>query len=203
MALSANDIIKVVVSILLPDSVVAQNVFWVLFEADGGSVDDDDVLDDLETWIEDIYDQLDTTMGSGVALDDLKAYVYDAVEDDFDEIGDELLTDIFAAGGDLLPHGVAAVSNAGTTNPDVQGRKYWCGLVEGVQIDGYLSGAGITDIAVASGKWITPFTGATTGSGFIPGVYSLTKATFYNFEGGASNNLLLGYQRRRKPGVGI
>jgi hypothetical protein len=203
MALQANDILKVVVSILLPDSVVAQNIFWVLFEADGGSVDDDDVLDDLEDWIELMYEHFLSSVGVDVVLDDLKAYVYDSGDDDFDEVGDRTLEDSFVAAGDLLPHGVAAVSNADTINPDVTGRKFWCGFVEGVNEDGYLVGDGIIDVAFATGIWVAPFDGTATGSGFVPGVYSLTKSIFYPFNLNVANNILLGYQRRRKPGVGI
>lgn len=202
MALSANDILKVVVSLAFPDSVVAQNIFWTLFENTGGSADEEDVLDDIETWIEAIYDEIAAVMGADVTIDDAKVYVYDAGDDDFDEVGDRSLTVPFLQNDDFQPHGIAAVSNANTTNPDVQGRKYWGGFTEPSNLDGYLSGGIIAAMSLCVGVWIDPFVGVETGSDFVPGVYSLTKSTFYPFNLDASTNLLWGYQRRRKPGVG-
>ena len=203
MALSANDILKVVVSMAFPDSVVAQNVFWLLFEDTGGSNDDDDVLDDIETWVEDIYDHIASVMSEDVTIDDAKVYVYDAGDDDFDEVGDRSLSVPFIQTGDFMPHGIAAVANANTENPDVQGRKYWGGFTEASNLDGYMSGGIIAAMSLCVGEWITGFVGVETGSDFVPGVYSLTKTVFYPFTTEAATNLLWGYQRRRKPGVGV
>ena len=203
MALSTNDILRVVVSLVLPDSVVAQNIFWVLFDNDGTSTDEDDVLDDLEDWIEGIYDNTKGSVSTAVSLDDMKVYVYDSVDDDFDEVGDRTVTTVGTSGTELLPHGVAVVTNIGTTNPDVQGRKYWAGFTEGLNDDGYIVSTAVASFALQAGDVITPFTGAATGSTFTPGVYSITRSAFFASNGEAGTNLLLGYQRRRKPGVGI
>ena len=203
MALAANDILKVVVSLAFPDSVVAQNIFWTLFEADGSSVDDDDVLDDLETYVEAIYANILGALSDLVSLDDMKVYVYDSVGADFDEVGDRTVTGVGTLATHMLPHGVAAVSNIGTTDPDVQGRKFWGGLGEDASEDGYVSAPSAAAFALCVGDWMTPFTGANTGSGFIPGVWSVVNTLFYASNAEGSTNLLLGYQRRRKPGVGI
>ncbi len=203
MALEANDILKIVVSLAFPDTVVAQNVFWALYEADGGSDDEDDVLDDIEDYVEAMYELISVQMSQDVTTDDVKVYVYDPVGDDFDEVGERAMAVTFDQSGEFMPHGIAAVSNANTVNPDVQGRKYWGGWTEPSNLDGYLSGAIITQMALLVGEWITSFTGSATGSGFVPGVWSPTHTTFYPFNLDASTNLLWGYQRRRKPGVGI
>lgn len=202
MALSANDVLKVVVSLAFPDSVIAQNIFWLLFEDTGGSNDDDDVLDDIETWVEAIYDHIDGTVSDEVTLDDAKVYVYDSGDDDFDEVGDRTLSVPFIDSGDFIPHGIACVSNASTSNPDVQGRKYWGGFTEASNLNGYMTGGVLAGMALMIGEWITPFVGIETGSDFTPGVYSLTKVAFFPFNDDADFNLLWGYQRRRKPGVG-
>lgn len=203
MSLQANDILKVVVALAFPDSVVAQNIFWVLFEADGTSTDEDDVLDDLETWTEAIYDELVGLMSVDAQMDQMTVYVYDAVEDDFDEVGDRTVSGVGVAADEYLPLGVAAVSNAGTVDPDVKGRKFWGGLTEASNDDGGIASAAAGNFSLAVTEWITSFTGSATGSGFVPGVYSLTKSSFKAFEGGGETNLVYGYQRRRKPGVGI
>jgi hypothetical protein len=157
----------------------------------------------MEDYIEAMYDLIKVQMSDVVTTDDVKVYVYDAPGADFDEVGDRSVEVAFEQSGEFMPHGIAAVTNANTTNPDVQGRKYWGGWTEPSNLDGYLSGAIITQMALLAGEWITPFTGAATGSGFVPGVWSPTHTTFYPFNSDAATNLLWGYQRRRKPGVGI
>lgn len=203
MALSTNDILKVVVSMALPDSVVAQQVFWLLFENTGGSADEDDVIDDIEDYVEGMYGRILGTWSDLVSLDEMKVYVYDSTDDDFDEVGGSVITGVGTQATELQAHGLAIVSNALTTDPDVYGRKFWPGICEGFVADGYLASPGIAPYALATGDWITNFTGATSGSDFQPGVYSLTKTAFFAFGDDVTTNLLLGYQRRRKPGVGI
>lgn len=202
MALSTNDILKIVLSIALPDSVVAQNIFWALFENTGGSADEDDIVSDMEDWVEAIYAEIVDVLSDLVGLSEVKVYVYDSGEGDFDEVGSAFPVGDGTQATELQAHGLAVVTNAKTTNPDVYGRKYWPGICEGFVADGYLVAGGADDFALAVGEWITPFTGAATGSDFTPGVYSLTDSTFYPFGDEATTNLLLGYQRRRKPGVG-
>ena len=203
MALQANDILKVVLSIAMPDSVIAQNIFWVLFEADGGSVDTVDVLDDLETWVEDIYTNLLNAIADNNSLEDIKVYVYDSVDDDFDEVGIEPVAVTFTDTAQYLAHGLAAYMTARTVDPDVYGRKFIPGMTEAVNDDGYIASGYAGNLANWSIDWTDPFTGAATGSGFIPGVYSFTRSNFYAFTGASTVSLLWGYQRRRKPGVGI
>lgn len=203
MAIPTNAILKVVASLAFPDSVIAQNVFYVLFSNDGGSDDDDDVLDDLEDWVEDMWTLILAAMADDVTMDDIKVYIYDGVDDDFDEVGTRTTDVTFTSGDQYMPLGVAIVSNAKTTDPDVYGRKYWGGFTEAVNDDGHIAAGYPSDFALLAGEWITPFTGAASGSEFVPGVYSLTRQAFYAFNGVADTNLVWGYQRRRKPGVGI
>lgn len=201
--LAANDILKVVVALAYPDSVVAQNIFWILFDGDGTSLDVDDVLDDLETWVEAMYAIILSAESTQVSLDDMTAYVYDASEDDFDEVGSRTVTGVGTSAVEYLPQGIAVVQNGNTVDADVQGRKFWGGLTEATQDDGGLAAGQLANFAALGLEWVSPFIGADTGSGFTPGVYSLTKSAFKNFSGVVATNLTMGYQRRRKPGVGI
>ncbi len=203
MALSANDILKVVLSVAMPDSVIAQNVFWVLFEADGGSVDVVDVLEDMATWVEDIYTNMLNGIANNNVMEDVKVYVYDPSDDDFDEVGIEPATVTFTDVSQYLAHGISAYITARTTDPDVYGRKFLMGLTEDVNDDGYIASGYVANLANWSIDWTDPFVGASTGSGFVPGVYSFTRNAFFPFTGASSVSLLWGYQRRRKPGVGI
>jgi len=203
MAVADGAIIRAVVSLLLPESVIAQNVFTCVFADTGTSDDEADVLSDLADWVEGVYANFQAQIDTDVALSGLTAYVYDAVGDDWDEIGSESLTDGFSAAGDMLPHGVAALSLARTTDPDVNGKKYWPGIGEGWQNQSVLTAAAITNFLAGAADWVAPFVGAATGADFGPGIWSEKNKNFYLMSGTIVQNAYLAYQRRRKPGVGI
>lgn len=203
MAVATDAILKTVISMLLPESVIAQNVFYCLFKNTGTSDDEADVLLDLVDWMENIYQNQNTLVVSTAVLGGLTAYFRDVPGGDWDEIGSESVTDGFVGSSEMLPHGVAAISHARTTNPDVQGSKFWPGLVEGWQDQSVLGGGAMTLYLAAAADWITDFVGSATGSDFEPGVWSPTDLVFYHFSGSIIQNAYLGYQRRRKPGVGI
>ena len=201
--LATDTILKIVVSMLLPESVIAQNVFWALFENTGGSADEDDVMDDLADWVEAVYSDFLIKLDTEWSLDDIAVYQYDAGDDDFDEVGKQSVTGVGLVALDFLPHGAAIVTNANTTDSDVQGRKFWTGFTEGANANGLVDGAMFAAIALVVDEWISPFVGAATGSDFVPGVYSLTRAAFSAFNQDSTFNIPWGYQRRRKPGVGM
>lgn len=203
MAVPDGTILRVVASLLFPESVIAQNIFYAVFADTGGSDDDDDVISDLADWIEAIYDELAAEIQLDVQLTDIKVYFYDAGDDDWDELGADVLSDSFTGADEMLPHGVAAIQHAKTTNPDVQASKYWGGLDEGAQNKSILSANTITALTAAGLEWVTAFVGAATGADFGPGVWSPTKVNFFLFNGVYVTNGYMGYQRRRKPGVGI
>jgi NAD(P)-dependent dehydrogenase (short-subunit alcohol dehydrogenase family) len=203
MSVATDAILKVVITMLLPESVIAQNVFYCLFKNTGGSNDDDDVLSDLVDWMEDIFGNINDQIVDTAVLAELTAYIRDIPGDDWDEVGSATLTDAFAGSSEMLPHGVAPITHAKTTNPDVQATKFWAGLVEGWQDQSVLSGGAVAAYLLAAGDWILDFVGSASGSDFEPGVWSPTNLLFYHFSGTIVQNAYLGYQRRRKPGVGI
>lgn len=203
MSVPTDAIIKTVISILLPESVIAQNVFYCLFKNSGGSDAEADVLLDLVDWMENIFQNINAQVVLTASLAGLTAYLRDVPGGDWDEIGSESVTDGFSGVSEMLPHGVAPISHARTTNPDVQASKFWAGLVEGWQDQSVLSPGAMVQFLAAAADWITDFTGTATGSDFEPGVWSPTDLVFYHFSGSIIQNAYLGYQRRRKPGVGI
>jgi hypothetical protein len=203
MALSTNDILRIVVSLAFPDSVIAQNIFYVLFENDGTSADDQDVLDDLEDYIEACYGDLQGAMSSQTDISDGKVYVYDSSGGDFDEVGTILPAFTASGNADMSPHGVAALVHGYTTDPDVIARKYYGGIQDTSVTDSDISAGVLTNLLLAAADWVTPFTGSATGSGFVPGVWSPTQTAFFAFNDNIVVNGQVAYQRRRKPGVGI
>jgi hypothetical protein len=203
MVIPTNAVLKVVLSLLFPDSAIAQNVFFTLFENDGGSDDRDDVLDDLVDWMEDIYGALNTAVDSGISITGFKCYIRDDPGDDWDEVGIAFPTDGFSAAGDAMPNAVSALLHAHTQNPDVIAAKYFGGNTDTSTIENDFTGGAIASYSNAGAAWVDPFVGAASGSGFIPGVWSPTKVEFFPFSTAYSINAQVAYQRRRKPGVGI
>lgn len=203
MAIPDGAILRVVASLLFPESVIAQNIFYAVFADTGGSDDDADVLSDLADYVEDMFSELDTQVADEIALDSIKVYIYDPLDPDWDEVGDELLTDAFANAEDMSPHGISMVIHAKTTNPDVQAAKYLGGFGETSTVDGLWGVGALTAAANFANTWTTAFVGAATGGDFAPGVWSPTKLNFFIFNGVEVVGGIPGYQRRRKPGVGI
>lgn len=203
MAVPTNAILRVVASMLMPDSVIAQLVFNVLFEADGSSTDEQDVVDDLADWVEDMITNLAGNIANDLTSSDVKVYVYDSGDDDWDEVGTANWAVTFTNTAEMLPHGIAAVVHARTEDPDVQGTKFIPGLTETTQNESDLEAGPITQLALFGVDWVSPFTGSATGSGFIPGVWSVAQTAFKAANLEIVVNLQVGYQRRRKPGVGI
>ena len=203
MAVADGAILRIVASLLFPESVIAQNVFYAVFTDTGTSDDEVDVVDDLAEWLEDAYALLDSWVDSSVSLDGIKVYNYDSIDDDWDEVGDVAIGLGFSGATDMLPHGVAYLTHAKTTDPDVQAGKYIGGWTEGCQADGLFSGTINTLMGTWAAAWVAPFVGTITGADFGPGVWSVAQNNFFLFNGNVVLNAIPAYQRRRKPGVGI
>lgn len=203
MSIPTGAILKAVASIVMPELVIAQNVFSVLFENDGSGNDDADVVSDVAEWVADIYTEIDMAMDADITPSDVKVYIYDGVDDDWDEIGSDDLVFTPAASGDMLPHGIAGLCYMRTSDADVLGLKYFAGLTEAACVDSSLVSGTLAVLLLAAGVWEAPWVGSVTGSGFIPGVWSVKNTEFVESSGvhGVKGNVA--YQRRRKPGVGI
>ena len=202
MALGSGDILRIVASLLFTDGNVVQNVFNAVLSGGVPPYDDDDILVDAENWLVAMFGNLTATATNTLDGNEVIVYVYDAVGDDFDEVGTNSWTWNPAGAGDALPRGVAALVNVRTTNPDISGKKYLAGIPEG-NLTGALWTAGtivlLTDFA---DDWITEFVGAQSGATFTPGVWSPTHLLLQPMSGTYTVPTEPSYQRRRKRGVG-
>lgn len=196
-------ILRVVASLLFPDDVIMQNVFHVVLTSVVGDNDASDVVTDLVEYVEDIYTELNALISADVDASDIKVYEYDSVDDDWDEIGTDAWSDTFAGTGHKLPHGAAGLILLRTLDPDVTGKKFFGGFVVGV-MNGTSLGAGqLADLALAAAEIVSSFVATTTSNVYTPGVWSVAQNNFRAFNGSYTVNAVPGYQRRRKPGVGI
>jgi hypothetical protein len=203
MSISDGTVLKIVVSMLMPDSVIAQNIFYSVVADLATSDDEEDVVTDLVTWVETMYANLNSFVADAVVGSDIKVYEYDDNDLDWDEVGTDTWADGFANTDDMLPHGCAALAHARTFDPDTQAGKYVPGFSEVACLDSDLTGAAVTAMANYCDDWVTAFVGTETGGTFGPGVWSTADAVFKLFIGTYVVNSVVSYQRRRKPGVGI
>lgn len=101
--------------------------------------------------------------------------------------------------GEGLPQGCAAVSNFTTLSPGVLGRKYVGPLTEGSQNAGVLIGAAQTALAAFAAEILDGFLAS---SQQFDQVLMSTRFALAIDVAGAVVKSIIGYQRRRKSGVG-
>lgn len=203
MPVDAGTILRVVAELIVPQTTVMQNVFYCKFNDTGPSNENQDVVDDARDWCDAIYGELTAQMKSTIDSGEVKVYQWDTVGLDWDELGSAFLTVDFTNVDDMLPHGVAAIITGRTFNPDVSGRKFFGGFCEDQQNVSLIGAAAAIALGLAGVEWLTSFTGVATGSTFHTGVWSVAQSAFRQFVDILIVNAVMGYQRRRKPGVGI
>lgn len=203
MSLPVGTIIRVVQNLLWDDGNIMQNVFNCVIGGSGGPFDEQDVADDMAEWMDAIYTNLSANMAADVSAGEVKCYEYDSVDDDWDEFGTGVATFAPTSAADFLPQGIAALVKVTTTDPDIQGRKYFGGFGENVITDGQWIPTLVTLLAAAAVDWQTIFVGTTTGATMIPGVWSTVKGALQPMAAAFVVNTIANYQRRRRPGVGI
>lgn len=203
MAITTGDILRLVVSMIWTDGNIMQNVYAASITGAGGPWDEDDVLDDLEDWADNMYANLNLFQSHLVDGNEIFGYVWDPVDLDFDLFGTEPWTYDPADTDSQLPRGVASFLKAPTVDPDVQGRKYIGGQTESVLSQGLWTAGMLAALLLYGGDWITPFIGTLTGATFSPGVWSIKNLAFFQFANEVAAITIPAYQRRRKRGVGI
>lgn len=196
-------ILRAVAKFIMPDSVEMQAVFHLKFENTGGSDDHLDVLDDMAEYAEKVFSEMSGQMSENLTTTEVETFILDEIELDWDRVGSSAWTVTFAAAGNMMPHGVAALVLGRTVDPDVTGKKFMGGLVEAAIINSDWASGTLLAMLSFCADWVASFAGTSTGSSFTPGVWSLPKAAFFPFRDSYVANAISSYQRRRKPGVGI
>jgi len=203
MSISVGEILKVVAVIQWLDGDIMQNVFSTVVSGSGGPFDEADIVDDMLEWVEEMYANIVTGVTDDVDGSEVRVYVYDPVDDDYDEIGSVAWVWNPSDTGEYLPRGVAGLINCKTTDPDVSGKKYIGGITEVGAVDGLIGNGMITLLSNFAVDWVTGFTGSTSSADFTPGVWSPTRTNFYAMSGSVIIPTIPAYQRRRKQGIGI
>lgn len=203
MSIPINTIIKVGAHILLPDVVDAINVFWFLIDDNVGSgpLDEDDIITATENWLDLLYAEVLASLADTVSGELVDVWEVEEGPFNLKPIGDGLQSWAGSAPQDAAPNGVAQVAALKTVNTDVTGRKFIPGSAETSMTDNNLTGTALARLLDFGIYWAAQYIDANDVI-LNPGVYSKTKSNFYASTGTIVGNAIVGYQRRRKPGVG-
>lgn len=208
MAVSDGDVIKVVQEITMPDAQIGANVFyWQMDDPTPDNPSTAQILTALVTRLQALYGAVDQDISTAYSFTTFTAEriewdgtKWETVENLGEGLTDEDGENVTGA----LPHGCAGVLTASTSRPQTRARKfipgiYQSGATGSTWVAGVLTSLGnfgtawLTDQAVVGSAVLTPVVvsvaGPTAGA-----IFALVTATVAGISG---------YQRRRKPGVGI
>lgn len=203
MAVIDTDVLRVVASMLWTDGNVNQNVYNCIVSGGVGPYDDQDVADDMEDWLDNMYANITDFASDELDGNEVIIYKYDGVDDDWDEVSSQAWTWDPTNPADQLPRAVAALVRLWTTDPDVQGKKYLPGATEGTVEDGLFGVLNLAKFLALAADWYTPFVGAASGATFTPGIWSVVEKLFFAAVNHLAASAIPAYQRRRKRNVGI
>lgn len=199
MALDVNEIVRVTAKGSLLGSIVVQNVFHLQNDS-VTSYGNPAVMADMERYLEQVYTPIMGDLSDQLVWDEFSCDNVTANT----KIGDGVITPNLVGGQtvDAIMSGVAVVLRGLTQVLKTQGRKFLPGMVEtswdGARIIGTLA----TNLVTTGANWVNPYTDASSLRTYMPGVYRKAPVRFTSFNE-VVVNLIPGYQRRRKEGVGI
>lgn len=202
MAIEADDNLKIVVTLSMPGLTVSQNVFYARYDSLFPSTEEN-VTSDLAAWIEEMWLNIEDIIVDVVSISEIvvskQIVVFPPV---FEEIGTEAGTFVGLEIADMVPHGVAMVARIATSGVKSIARKYIAGISEGFSTEaGWTAGAVLDGIAFIV-DWITGPPSVDSRQ-YTGGIVSNKDGLFKTFGVSGILSGIQGYQRRRKPGVGI
>lgn len=201
MAISVGDVLKVTAKWIWDGATDMLNVFTCVVGSPPAN--QAQAIDAVIEWIEGIYSNILVDISNDVVADNIT--IFNMTDDVLETISP---WDTIAVGGaapETLPSGTAGYVFARTGKKRARGRHHFPVFTEGSQADSLLIGAVTTRMAAAVSDWINDFTSA-AGVDLIPGVWSESTVPVIDvgFEPFLNGVVIVdvGYQRRRKLGVG-
>lgn len=201
MAISAGDILRVVLEYAFPGAGTALNVFHYIYS--GGDVDETTVMDAIVEWAENEWGATWAGMASSTAtLEGVRVEEVNVAGELLRDVGAELIGIVGTNGADVMPAAVSAYVQGYTNVPQVFGRKYVPGISEASIDNGTFTAGQLAQLALLLLDYIDEIN-VGTGQNLFPGVLSKRENAFKSFTNVGLFNNLPAYQRRRKSGVGI
>lgn len=203
----ANEIVRVTCRFKNQDSGDIVNV-WHFRIVTAPSTDDNDVADELTTFLDTLYSNAAAAMTSKTDPYDIRFDIV-AYSGGKETLVRNIRTDSWtlttppSSTGDGLPMMDAAVINFRTAYPKVFGRKYMGAISEGNQADGVLTGGAVTIWDALAADLIGGVAGAV--GTYVTGVISPKVGPSFNYFAsfvGYVVNAVMGTQRRRRKNRG-
>ena len=206
MTIQAGDVIRIALTGTAIGSNVFQNV-WHYFMVSGAGIEPDDAFLNIESNFAQAFAFLDDLVSDEFSWDSLQMWKRDVNNHLWDGQGEELMVGLVGLeANDPLPHGVAAVCRYVTNALRRQGRHFIPGITENETLAGNLTASAIT----ALGNYMDEFTDVLSPVGGVLRLCTYNTdplSTLYESASAYADtyyvNEILGYQRRRKPLVGI
>lgn len=208
MAVTDGDVIRCAVNIALPDLVIAQNIwYWQLEDSVPNNPTNAQVVTSVDNELTALYEDIEAVMTDGATVLDADI---DRVEWEIDHwenkenVGIATLAIVGNdAVNDMAPHGCAVVVTANTPRPQTRARKFFPGIVESAFLDSDLGGTILTALTQLGIEWLSGrlVTGSAELVPVVLGQSGASAGLVYPLVSAIVNGLV-GYQRRRKPGVG-
>lgn len=207
MTVTHNDVLRVRAIIEMPDLVQAQNVYyWQLDDPTPNNPTNAQIETALDTKVTAMYTDL---VGSITDEEEVDHIEIERVEWDVDHWETvENLTDksILVTGSgdfDMIPHGGAGVVTGNTARPQTRARKFLPGLLEAQITESTMGGSMLAAIGAFAVEWLLDqlVTGAAYLVPVVLGQSGASAGLIYPITEAVISSII-GYQRRRKPGVG-
>lgn len=197
-------VLKVVVTVTAPQTVIMQNVYyWLVGDVSGEGIPDADILVRLDSKLTAMYGVIDSDMTNLATVVDATVQVVQWDVDHWEVFQDVGIVDISLPGGsptDMTVHGAAGLVTAQTPAPKTRARKFLGCISEGLTTDGLWVPAFVLDLASFAAQWLDDvvWDELYSLSPVVAALGGLVRALI-----SATTSDVPAYQRRRKPGVGV
>lgn len=161
--------------------------------------DDGDVVTAAKNYVQLIMQELQGRIKSDVTMPTVEVYIYESSA--WQPLGSEVSSWAGTNTGERLPSGVSLVLNGIKNRTGYRDRKFIAGLTEDSAVGDLWGSATMTAAAAAILKWYSPHSDA-NGVDLRSVSFDRVTAAVKELTGGYASQKV-GYQRRRKPGVGL
>jgi hypothetical protein len=204
MSVNDGEVVKAVVSILLDDGTITNNVFhWIANLS--AEVDNATVLAAVAAYLDDTWENLESILNVGIVF---QPYYMSRVKWD-DLEGKWLMQELIGSAASTVtptnsdavsPNQIAGTVRATTARPKSYGRKFIPGISQNQMSGSELVSGAVIALTAFMYFWLDDITLGGYGT-LSPGVPRTAANQFLQFVTGEAN-AIVGTQRKRKPGVG-
>lgn len=172
------------------------------FEYSGAGDTDEEIGDEISGHFTSMYTNVEDRFDQMVLSEEVSCWKWDTALSRWDGMYSEpWLFIIGEVVGQQLPNGAAALVRLYTALPRRQGRKFISGISGSQYLDAGWEALMLADMALFVADSVVSI--ATANGTLQPGLFNTVTESYIPFKGAGAINVFCGYQRRRRPGVGI